>query len=124
LQTATQLSKKTDINLLLLGGNVQYNTTATTGSFTTRQLELFHFDIMLCSCAAVVNNECYERSIEQTELKRAAFSRSERHVLLIDYTKFTSFGTYCTAKLADFNLVVTDRKPPETVERKGKNFIY
>lgn len=124
LQTATQLSKKSDINLLLLGGNVQCNTTATTGSFTTRQLELFQFDLLLCSCAAIAKDECLERSIEQTELKRTAFSRSRQRILLVDHTKFTSFGMYCTTKLADFNLVITDKKPPETVNLKDKNFIY
>ena len=49
LQTAMQLSKKPNVTLILLGGSVQFNTNSATGSWTTRQLEDFSFDLMLSS---------------------------------------------------------------------------
>ena len=124
LQTAMQLSKKPNVTLILLGGTVHYNTNSATGSWTARQLDDFAFDLMICSCAAVLGDDSYERSLDQKELKRAAFDRSQKRVLLIDHTKFQSHGAYRTAKLKEYNLVVTDAPPPETLNGRNINFIY
>ena len=113
LQTAIQLSKKPNINLILLGGNVAYNTISATGSWTTRQLSDFSFDLMLSSCAAVLDGAAYERSLDQKELKRMAFKNSKMRVLIIDHTKFGGHGTYRLAGLDEYDFVVTD-KIPET----------
>ena len=111
LQTAIQLSKKPNINLILLGGNVAYNTISATGSWTTRQLSDFSFDLMLSSCASVQDGGAYERSLDQKELKRMAFKRSKVRVLVIDHTKFGAHGTYRLADLDEYNFVVTDAIP-------------
>ena len=125
LQTAIQLAKKPNINLILLGGSLQFNTNSTTGSWTTRQLLDFSFDLMLSSCASVQGGEVFERSLDQKELKRAAFKRSKHRVLLIDHTKFDAAGTHSHAKLTDYDLVVTDAPPPEdTPDLDKTNFLY
>ncbi|MBQ8352159.1 MAG: DeoR/GlpR transcriptional regulator [Clostridia bacterium] len=111
LQTAIQLSKKPNINLILLGGNVAYNTISATGSWTTRQLSDFSFDLMLSSCASVQDGAAYERSLDQKELKRMAFKKSKMRVLVIDHTKFGAHGTYKLADLSEYDFVVTDQIP-------------
>lgn len=108
LQTAIQLSKKPNINLILLGGNVYYNTNSSTGSFTTKQLEEFSFDLVVLSCFAITQDKVFERSLEQKELKLTALERSKYKILLADHTKFSNNGIYLLGKLSDFNLFVTD----------------
>lgn len=108
LQTAIQLSKKPNINLILLGGNVYYNTNSSTGSFTTKQLEEFSFDLAILSCFSISNDEIYERSLEQKELKLTAIKRSKYKILLADHTKVSNNGIYLLGKMNDFNLFVTD----------------
>jgi len=124
LQTAVQLSKKPNLNLVLLGGAVQFNTNSTMGSWTTRQLADFSFDLMLCSCAAVIGDSTFERSLDQKELKQVAFRNSKKRVLLIDHTKFDANGTYRSSSLADYDLVATDCPPPEIEGGEKINFIY
>ena len=124
LQTAIQLSKKPNLNLILLGGNVHFNTNSATGSWTARQLEDFAFDLMISSCAAVINSDTFERSLDQKEIKRAAFQRCKQKILLIDHTKFTAHGTYRLASLSDYDLVVTDAPPPESADVGGVKIIY
>ena len=124
LQTAMQLSKKPNVTLILLGGTVHYNTNSATGTWTARQLDDFAFDLMLCSCAAVLDGNTYERSIDQKELKRAAFERSQKRVLLLDHTKFQSHGAYRLTKLEDYDLVVTDAPPPQELLDRDIKFIY
>ncbi|MBE7077417.1 MAG: DeoR/GlpR transcriptional regulator [Clostridiales bacterium] len=124
LQTAIQLSKKPNLNLILLGGNVHFNTNSATGSWTARQLEDFAFDLMISSCAAIIGNEAYERSLDQKEIKRAAFLRCKKRILLIDHTKFSAHGTYRLAALSEYDLVATDAPPPADIDFSGVKLIY
>ena len=123
LQTAIQLSKKPNINLILLGGNVAYNTISATGSWTTRQLSDFSFDLMLSSCAAVLDGAAYERSLDQKELKRMAFKNSKMRVLIIDHTKFGAHGTYRLAGLSEYDFVVTDQVPDSATGLEQVKFL-
>ncbi len=124
LQTAFQLSKKPNINLILLGGSVQFNTNSTTGSWTSRQLEDFSFDLMISSCAAVIGDETFERSLDQKEVKRVAFKHSKTRILIIDHTKFSAHGTYRLAKLSDYDCVATDTPPPHEIDDGSIPFAY
>lgn len=124
LQTAIQLSKKTNVTLIMLGGTVQYNTISATGSWTARQLDDFRFDLMISSCAAVLDGNSYERSLDQKEIKRAAFERSQKRMLLIDHTKFGAHGAYRLTGLESYDLVVTDAPPPKELEGKDIKFIF
>ena len=124
LQTAIQLSKKPNVTLIMLGGTVQYNTISATGSWTARQLDDFRFDLMITSCAAVLDGNTYERSLDQKEIKRAAFERSQKRMLLIDHTKFGAHGAYRLTGLENYDLVVTDAPPPKELEGKDIKFIF
>ena len=124
LQTAIQLSKKPNINLILLGGSVHFNTNSATGSWTARQLADFSLDLMISSCAAIIGNEVFERSLEQKEIKRVAFERCKKRILLIDHTKFTANGTYRLSDLKEYDLIVTDTEPPYEIEVGNAKFVY
>ena len=124
LQTAIQLSKKPNINLILLGGNVHFNTNSATGSWTARQLQDFSFDLMISSCAAIIDSEVFERSLEQKEIKRVAFERCRYRILLIDHTKFSAQGTYRLSSLSEYNVVITDTTPPEKLDVGNAKLVY
>lgn len=109
LETAMRLSKKENVNLIILGGSVQYNTVSATGSFTARQVEEFSFDLMIASCAAVNGEEVFERSFEQKEIKSAAMRRSKTKMLIFDSTKYGEYGAYKVCDLSDFDYVATDK---------------
>ncbi len=124
LQTAIQLSKKPNINLILLGGSVHFNTISATGSWTARQLADFSFDLMISSCAAVIDSQVFETSLEQKEIKQVAFKQCRKRVLLIDHTKFDRHGTYRLSALSDYDVVVTDCKPPVELDVGNAKFVY
>ena len=108
LETALRLSKNPNVNLILLGGNVQYRSVSSAGSWTVRQIEEFSFDLMLASCTAIADGEVLERSLDQREIKLSALRRSKVKILLADKSKFSADATYRLASLEDFDLVVTD----------------
>lgn len=124
VQTTIALSKKEDINLILLGGNVQHSTISATGSWTVRQLSDFSFDLMICSCTAVEDDMVLEKTMEQKEIKHAAFMRSKRKILIVDHFKFGSNGIHRVANLGDFDIVATDCPPPKELLDRNINFVY
>ncbi len=124
LQTAIQLSKKPNINLMLLGGSVRFNTISTTGSWTARQLADFSFDLMIASCAAVTDSEVFEGSLEQKEIKKVALERCKRRLLLIDHTKFDVSGTYRLASLSEYDVIVIDSAPPFPLTVGNAKLVY
>ena len=124
IETAIQLSKKPNINLILLGGNVHFNTNSATGSWTARQLEDFSFDLMISSCAAIIGNDVFERSLEQKEIKRAAFNRCKKRILLVDHTKFSAHGTYRLSSLWEYDLIAVDVEPPYPLEIGEAKLVY
>lgn len=124
LQTAIQLSQKPNINLILLGGTVHFNTNSSMGSWTVRQLSDFSFDLMISSCAAVIDSEVFERSLEQKELKRAAFKRCQKRVLLVDHTKFSAQGTYRLSALSEYDLIAVDAPPAYDLEVGDAKLVY
>ncbi|MBR2441534.1 MAG: DeoR/GlpR transcriptional regulator [Clostridia bacterium] len=108
LQAALQLSKNEKAKLILLGGNVEPNSVSTTGSWTVRQIKELHFDLMICSTAAVIGEDIYERSLEPKEIKYAALCQSKKKILLVDKSKFQENGTYRVGCLKEFDMVITD----------------
>lgn len=124
LQTAMLLSRKKDINLILLGGVVQYNTVSTTGGSSVRQINDFVFDLMISSCAAIQDDEVLERTMEQKEIKSAAFLRSKKRILIADQFKFNAKGIYRVARLGDYDMVATDCSPSQKLLDKGISFEY
>ena len=124
LQTALQLSKKSNINLIIVGGTVLYTSSSASGSWTARLLNDFSFDLMISSCAAVHGNDTFESSIDHKEVKRAAFNNCQKRMLIFDHTKFNAHATYRFTELSAYDIVVTDAPPPDTVDTSKVNLIY
>ena len=114
LQTALQLSKKPNVNLMILGGAVHFNTVSATGAWTAGQVNEFCFDLLISSCSAIRQNEVLENAADQKQIKQNALLKSTFKILLADHTKFGACGIYRTSHLSDYDLVVTDRAPADT----------
>lgn len=108
LQTAMLLPRSQDMNLMIPGGSIYPVGNSVMGSWTNSLLKDFSFDLMLCSCAAVADKNAYETSIEQREIKRTVFDRSESRILVCDRSKLGRRGTYLFEPLSAFDKVVFD----------------
>ena len=108
LQTAMLLPRSQDMNLMIPGGSIYPVGNSVMGSWTNSLLKDFSFDLMLCSCAAVADKNAYETSIEQREIKRTVFDRSECRILVCDRSKLGRRGTYLFEPLSAFDKVVFD----------------
>ena len=108
LMLAGELSTKKDVNITILGGQYDYNTTSTTGPVAVRTLRELRFDLCICSCAAIDLNGVYEGSVHQSAIKQEAMKYSAHKILLVDRTKFNTNAMYCTSYAHDFDAIFTN----------------
>lgn len=108
LQCALELSRNDKCNLILLGGKIWSQTDSTDGPYSLQMLKDFHIDLMLSSCACIRKDGTYEVSSDTSLLKKTAYGITEKHILLIDKTKFIKDTIYHTKSLRDYDLIVTD----------------
>ena len=104
---ASALLENDQVRIIMPGGELRKNTDFA-GSMTCAALRDFHFDLMLCSCAAISPEGAYETSLAVKDLKRTAMELSERCVLLADRTKFQATAPYRTAGLRNFDRIFTN----------------
>ncbi len=108
LQAVAVLSRIRGINLIIPGGTVSPHGHAITGSWTTKLMSEFHFDLMLTSCSALDSTGTYETSLDQREIKRTVFQRSVFRVLVADQSKFEQSGTYLLEPFTAFDMLIFD----------------
>lgn len=124
LQCALELSGNDKCNLILLGGKIWPRTDSTDGPFSLQMLKSFHLDLMLSSCAGVRKDGTYEMSPDTSLLKQEAYMVTDRHILLIDKTKFKKEAMYRTKSLKEYDFIFTDASDDQLMEYKGLgNFI-
>ena len=120
MQLVNRIAGKKDIDLILLGGVVYHNGEATRGPFAVEMLQMFRFDLMLMGAASVRPDGAYEHSLETVEIKRAAYARSNHHILVVGQSKFEIPSTYRVRDLEGFDLICTDAPTAKLHEYKER----
>lgn len=112
LDSFQALAGKPGIRVSLTGGTAEPRTGSLVGPFAVRMAESMLFELFVASTAAIdpaVGSS--ERSIEESEVKRAFGSVSQQVVLAVDHSKL---GTRSPARWLDLtaiHLMVTDLDP-------------
>lgn len=108
LQIALRLSARNNITLIMPGGEIKSNTTATMGAMTVKAIEDMRFDLCLLSCAALDKTGAFEFSLESKQIKRAAFDNSKNRLLIVDRTKLGDSTTFRTATPDAYTAIITN----------------
>lgn len=125
LQVALKLSTKKDVEILLPGGIIKFNTNAISGSLAIRQLSSYNIDVTICSCAAIDENGAYESSLDTTQLKKTALENSKQKILIVDDKKFSYKATYLLEHLHNFDYIITNADDKTIEPFKAKSLkIY
>ena len=108
METALNLSRDEDNNVILIGGIVSYSANSVSGAITVRQLAEFNFDTAIFSCAGIDKNfYATEKTIEQSAIKQQVIKQSKTKILLPYFSANDLSGIDETKS----NIVITDDKP-------------
>lgn len=115
---ANELSKSEEINIILLGGSLSYNSNSLTGSITNKLIPNFHFDLFVCSCTCFSLDGVYESSIDQSTIKQLVKTNSDKAILLVDKTKLNKKSTYKTYEPSEFDYIYTNASDEQILSYK------
>ncbi len=121
LQIAMRISRKNDVNLIMPGGEVKYNTAAMLGSMTANNLNNFNFDLAIMSCSAVDKDGAYELSLESMQIKKIALTKSKKKILIFDNTKLNTSAMFKTSPLDGYDYIFsnTDARLLKALDPEG-----
>ncbi len=108
LQAAMALSRMRNVKVIMLGGDIAYNTDSADGLFAVDMMKEIKVDLMLTSCAGITDGSSYEVSNETRLLKKTAFDQARIRVLVADSSKFGAEATYRTQRLEDYDYIFTN----------------
>jgi DeoR/GlpR family transcriptional regulator of sugar metabolism len=98
--------------VILLGGRYQGTFDATTGVEVLRAVQRLHADVAFMSAVAVSNGRLYHPIQDFAAIKEVMIEAAERHVLLVDSSKFGRRSTHAHGDVRAYDLVITDEATP------------
>lgn len=114
IQTALELSKLSDVQVIMPGGLLKFHTNSLEGELTAEQMRSFFADAMICSCGGVsLDGEVTESTLSQCTIKQSMIKQSRRRILMVDHSKIGERRAFRTAFLGEFDLLICDRKPDD-----------
>ncbi|MEM1063415.1 MAG: DeoR/GlpR family DNA-binding transcription regulator [Planctomycetota bacterium] len=109
LEAARQLSRRSQVRVTLVGGELGPDSMSLLGPLAHDALERFSFDKVFLSCKAVdPKRGMSEADLPHAEFKRRLIAASERSYLLADHSKFGVRSSAFFGTLGDVDVIVTD----------------
>lgn len=109
LNTALELSKRTNISIIIIGGELRSNTLATTGSFAENMIRQFKFETAYIGVTSIsADGSLYHGSLVEIGLYKALAEISKKMVILADSDKLGKDDFVCVGHLKSGDTLVTD----------------
>lgn len=110
IYTAMELMARTQIKVVLIGGELQKTTGACTGVFADEMFERMSFDTAFIGVSSVSSDgQITTRSLDEYKAKRCIIQRSKRVYLLADSSKICDNGFLQTCSLKEIEAMITDK---------------
>ena len=109
IYTAMELMARTQIKVVLIGGELQKTTGACTGVFADEMVERMNFDTAFIGVSNVSpDGQITTRSLDEYKAKRSIIQRSKKVILLADSSKISDSGFLQTCSLKEIDAMITD----------------
>lgn len=109
LTAMVELSNKTNIKLINIGGEYDAGSNAMLGSITHRNIKHFYADKTLFSVKAVMKNRgAMDSKEELAEIKRIMIEHARESIMLLDSSKFDRAALVQVVPMDQIHQVITD----------------
>ncbi len=116
IQTALELSKLSDTQVVMPGGVLKFHTDSLEGEVTRDQMRSFYADAMVCSCGGIdADGAVTESTLSQCAIKQGMMAQSHRRILVADSSKLGERRAFRIGNLWDFHVLVTERMPGKDI---------
>jgi DeoR/GlpR family transcriptional regulator of sugar metabolism len=119
LYTALELSSRTNVKTMCLGGEVNPKTNSSIGNFAENMMQNMYFDIAFIGLPSVsVEGTMTVTSITECTLKRILMNHSKTKVLVVDHSKLRDPDFLILGNISEIDILLTDSK----MDQKFINF--
>jgi DeoR/GlpR family transcriptional regulator of sugar metabolism len=118
LKTAIELTRRSAIQVILVGGVVSHRSLSSQGTLAECMLDCYHIQKAFMSCRGLdAERGVSEANVEQAGLKRKIVGTADHTIILADHTKMGLKSSYFFAKLEEVDILITDRQPEKNVKQ-------
>lgn len=122
LAVATELAKKKNVIVSLLGGQLIKENLATASSFSSLYFTDTNFEIAVISAAAFTPENGFSCSSQmESELLRVVCKKAKFLYMMLDSSKIGKIKPYTFARAEDINVLITDDDFPAELKEQFKN---
>jgi DeoR/GlpR family transcriptional regulator of sugar metabolism len=126
LAVATELAKKKNLNVNLLGGQLMKDNLTTASSLSSIYFMDTNFELAIISTAAfTIENGFSCSSQAEADLLKLVRQKAKFLYMMLDSSKIGKIKPYTFARLEDVNVLITDTSFPDSLknEFKKKNIV-
>ena len=121
LAVATELAKKKNVVVNLLGGQLIKENRSTASSFSSLYFTDTNFELAIISAAAFTSENGFSCSSQvEAELLRVICKKAKFLYMMLDSSKIGKIKPYTFARPEDINVLITDDKFPEDLKAQFK----
>lgn len=109
IQVALELNNKTNIKIILTGGNITRNSLSLVGPATIQSIKNYHIDKAFFSCKGIdMEWGISDSNEQQAAVKRAAIEMSDKTILMVDSSKVNKKSFVFIESINNLNYIITD----------------
>ncbi len=121
IAVATELAKKKNVVVSLLGGQLVKENLSTASSFSSLYFTDTNFELAIISTAAFTLENGFSCSSQaEAELLRVICKKAKSLYMMLDSSKIGKVKPYTFARPEDINVLITDDEFPEEMKNKFK----
>ena len=122
LAVATELSKKKNVIVNLLGGQLIKENLVTASSFSSLYFTDTNFELAIISASAFTPENGFSCSSQvEAELLRVICKKAKFLYMMLDSSKIGKIKPYTFARTEDINVLITDEVFPEPLKEQFKS---
>jgi DeoR family glycerol-3-phosphate regulon repressor len=117
LNAAITLMNKPDFRVILAGGEVRNKDGGVTGEATLDFISQFRLDFGILGISGIdFDGSLLDFDYHEVRVKRAIIENSRSVYLAVDHSKFGRNAMVKLGTIADVDLIITDRTPPDDIQ--------
>ncbi|WP_459503321.1 DeoR/GlpR family DNA-binding transcription regulator [Bacillus sp. C1] len=122
IDTVNRLAETTNVNIHILGGQLNKQSRHVTGFAAMEKLKDYHFDKVFLGAPGITEEGVYYAFEEDIYFKREVIKRTNQVFLLIDATKFNQRQNFKALQLESIDTMITNERMPNRLGDAVKNY--
>lgn len=123
LKTAIELNNRTNVEVIMIGGEIRKSTYSATGIFAEKMLESMNFDVAFLGISSItMEGDITTTTTTDFQTKSTVLRNSKTKILMFDSSKISSKPDFLLiCNIVKFDIIITDSGIPDEFVKNADN---